>query len=135
MGRLSLSVIDDLRALLDKAEVVDGVPVAEVGDASYYDGEEISTYKPNGNLVIEHGLDYYAGEITKLPIGTKLYTTPQPSRIKEIEALQAREKALVEALRYVNKELIMYGYQYESKDSINVVLNEALANVNNEKKG
>jgi len=48
---------------------------------------------------------------------------------KEIEALQAREKVLVEALRYVNKELIMYGYQYESKDSINVVLNEALANV------
>ena len=51
---------------------------------------------------------------------------------KEIEALKAREKVLVEALRYVNKELIMYGYQYESKDSINVVLNEALANVRGE---
>ena len=53
----------------------------------------------------------------------------------KVAELKAREKALVEALRYVNKELIMYGYQYESKDSINVVLNEALANVNNEKKG
>ena len=51
---------------------------------------------------------------------------------KEIAELQAREKVLVEALRYVNKELIMYGYQYESKDSINVVLSEALANVRGE---
>ena len=51
---------------------------------------------------------------------------------KEIAELQAREKELVEALRYVNKELIMYGYQYESKDSINVVLSEALANVRGE---
>lgn len=51
---------------------------------------------------------------------------------KDIAELQAREKELVEALRYVNKELIMYGYQYESKDSINVVLNEALANVRGE---
>jgi len=53
---------------------------------------------------------------------------------KEIAELKAREKVLVEVLRYVNKELIMYGYQYESKDSINVVLNEALANVRGEVK-
>ena len=52
----------------------------------------------------------------------------------KVAELKAREKALVEALRYVNKELIMYGYQYESKDSINVVLNEALANVRGEVK-
>ena len=52
--------------------------------------------------------------------------------VTQIEALQAREKVLVETLRYVNKELSMYGYQYESKDSINVVLNEALATVRGE---
>lgn len=50
-------------------------PVAVVADASYYDGK-VSQYKPNGNLVKEHGLDYHTEDIKKLPIGTKLFAHP-----------------------------------------------------------
>ena len=67
--------------------------------------------------------------VEKLTNANETWLEWRDEQVKQLDVLQAREKVLVEALRYVNKELIMYGYQYESKDSINVVLNEALANV------
>ena len=55
---------DELRALLDKAEV----------------GESIGEMKENGVTWFKQNPHAY-------PVGTKFYTTPQPSRIAELEAL------------------------------------------------
>jgi len=72
MGRLSLSVIDDLRDLLDKAEVSE--PVG---------------YKVTGKL--GERCSFKSSEVKK---GDIIYTTPQPSRIAELEAEIARLKAI-----------------------------------------
>jgi len=74
MGRLSLSVIDDLRALLDKAEVSE--PVG---------------YKVTGKL--GERCSFKSSEVKK---GDIIYTTPQPNRVAE---LQDAVRVLVEALQ------------------------------------
>lgn len=51
---------------------------------------------------------------------------------KRIAELEAKLKVASEALRFVSKELRMYGYQYESKDSINVVLRTALEQISHD---
>ena len=58
---------DDLRALLDKAEVVRGEAVAQVAQEGFGRGQV-----------------YWHKKCP--PDGTDLYTTPQPSRIAELEA-------------------------------------------------
>lgn len=67
--------LDELEALC-KAYMQDRLSelqdVAIVDDASYYDGKT-STYKPNGNLVKQHALDYDTQRITEIPIGTCIY--------------------------------------------------------------
>ena len=79
MGRLSLSVIDDLRELLDKAEVVSGEPVAQVAQEGFGRGQV-----------------YWHKKCP--PDGTDLYTSPQPSRIAELEQEALRLKADVDKL-------------------------------------
>lgn len=72
-------VAQDLRALLDKAEVVSGEPVAYIHalvlEKRQGLGCEVAYFKPNENSI-------------------PLYTTPQPSRIVELEAEIARLKAI-----------------------------------------
>ena len=67
--------VSDLRALLDKAEVVSGEPVAQVAQEGFGRGQV-----------------YWHKKCP--PDGTDLYTTPQPSRISELEAEIARLKAI-----------------------------------------
>ena len=109
MGRLSLSVIDDLRALLEKAEVVSGEPVAQVAQEGFGRGQV-----------------YWHKKCP--PDGTDLYTTPQPSRIKEIAELQAREKVLVEALESIIESGLLNG-SYKLHTKIDKIAREAIAKV------
>ena len=84
---------DDLRALLDKAEVSE--PVGEIkifwGSDTGYEygltliGGALGSQKEYDEWLVKN----FNGEGV-----FKLYTTPQPSRIKEIEAEIARLKAI-----------------------------------------
>ena len=62
---------DDLRALLDKAEVSE--PVGEMK---------------------ENGVTWFKQNPHAYPVGTKFYASQQPSRIAELEAKIARLKAI-----------------------------------------
>ena len=73
---------DDLRALLDKAEVVDDL-------SRLLDKAEVS--EPIGEMK-ENGVTWFKQNPHAYPVGTKFYTTPQPSRIAELEAEIARLK-------------------------------------------
>ena len=72
---LRAQFVHDLRELLDKAEVVSGEPVAQVAQEGFGRGQV-----------------YWHKKCP--PDGTDLYTTPQPSRISELEAEIARLNAI-----------------------------------------
>jgi len=75
---------DDLRALLDKAEVVSCEPICNlwVCPATLY-------YK------VDRG-EHHNSEL--IPV----YTSPQPSRIAELEAEIARLKAIIEDMKVID---------------------------------
>ena len=73
----------DIRALLDKAEMGDGEPVAQVAQEGFGRGQV-----------------YWHKKCP--PDGTDLYTTQQPSRISELEAEIARLKAIIEDMKVID---------------------------------
>ena len=87
--------VSDLRALLDKAEVVSGEAVGEIkiywGSDTGYEygltliGGALGSQKEYDEWIVKN----FNGEGV-----FKLYTTPQPSRIAELEAEIARLKAI-----------------------------------------
>ncbi len=77
---------DELRALLDKAEVV-SEPIGELVALPIYNETGIAGWDAEVRLDI-----YFTFEAGMQ--GAKVYTTPQPSRIAELEAEIARLKAI-----------------------------------------
>lgn len=92
---------DDLRALLDKAEVVSGEAVGEIkiywGSDTGYEygltliGGALGSQKEYNEWIVKN----FNGEGV-----FKLYTTPQPSRIAELEI--ARLKAIIEDMKVID---------------------------------
>ena len=86
---------DELRALLDKAEVVRGEPIGELVALPIYNETGIAGWDAEVRLDI-----YFTFEAGMQ--GAKVYTTPQPSRIAELEAEVARLKAIIEDIKVID---------------------------------
>lgn len=74
----------DIRAILDKAEVSEPV------------GEVVAMCGTNG------GFSMCVFESAVVPIGTKIYTTPHPNRVAELEAEVARLNAILDDIKVID---------------------------------